>query len=182
MWRWSCLLLALTLATTHSPSAQAEKLTIIVGGLERQINMPATLAQRLGFYKEEGLDVDLVGTTAGVDAENELLAGAVQAVVGFYDHTIDLQSKGKNLVGHRPVPASSGRGRDGQSWCRQPQIFGGSQGQDVRRDRVGLVDRLPNACAAHARRAEGGRVQPALRGRRQHFHRRPQTGRDRCRG
>ncbi|MFM0558216.1 ABC transporter substrate-binding protein, partial [Paraburkholderia sediminicola] len=31
------------------------------------------------------------------DAENELLAGAVQAVVGFYDHTIDLQTKGKDV-------------------------------------------------------------------------------------
>jgi len=33
-----------------------------------------------------------------VDAENELLAGAVQAVVGFYDHTIDLQSRGKEIT------------------------------------------------------------------------------------
>jgi NitT/TauT family transport system substrate-binding protein len=32
-----------------------------------------------------------------VEAENELLAGAVQGVVGFYDHTIDLQSKGKYI-------------------------------------------------------------------------------------
>jgi len=32
-----------------------------------------------------------------VDAENQLIAGAVQGVVGFYDHTIDLQAKGKEV-------------------------------------------------------------------------------------
>jgi NitT/TauT family transport system substrate-binding protein len=60
--------------------------------------MPATLAQKLGYYAEQGLQVDLISTPAGVQAENELLAGSVQAVVGFYDHTIDLQAKGKSLT------------------------------------------------------------------------------------
>lgn len=95
MSKWSWLPLALTLA---AGPACAQSLTIIVGGLERQINMPATLAQKLGYYKEQGLDVHLINTPAGVQAENELLAGEVQAVVGFYDHTIDLQSKGKSLI------------------------------------------------------------------------------------
>ena len=73
----------------------AEKITIIVGGYEKQIYLPAKLAEQLGYFKDEGLDVDLVNEAAGVDAENEMLAGAVQGVVGFYDHCIDLQSKGK---------------------------------------------------------------------------------------
>ena len=76
-------------------ASAAEKVTIVVGGLEKQIYLPAMLCQRLGYFKEEGLDVDLVSSRAGVDAENELVAGAADAVVGFYDHTIDLQSKGK---------------------------------------------------------------------------------------
>ncbi len=32
---------------------------------------------------------------AGVEAADEMLAGAVQGVIGFYDHTIELQSLGK---------------------------------------------------------------------------------------
>lgn len=76
-------------------SASAEKLTIIVGGMEKQIYLPAVLARELGYFKDEGLDIELINTRAGVEAENELLAGAVQGVVGFYDHTIDLQAKGK---------------------------------------------------------------------------------------
>jgi NitT/TauT family transport system substrate-binding protein len=63
--------------------------------MEKQIYLPAVLTEKLGYFKDEGLDVELINSRAGVDAENELLAGAAQAVVGFYDHTIDLQSKGK---------------------------------------------------------------------------------------
>jgi len=40
----------------------------------------------------------LLNEEAGVDAENEMLAGAVQGVVGFYDHCVDLQTKGKAVM------------------------------------------------------------------------------------
>lgn len=73
----------------------ADKITVIIGGMEKQIYLPAVLCERLGYYKAEGLDVELINARAGVDAENELIAGGAQGVVGFYDHTIDLQSKGK---------------------------------------------------------------------------------------
>jgi NitT/TauT family transport system substrate-binding protein len=73
----------------------ADKVTIMVGGYEKQIYLPAKLAESLGYFKDEGLDVELLNEPAGVDAENQLLAGAVQGVVGFYDHCVDLQAKGK---------------------------------------------------------------------------------------
>ncbi|MFP3606712.1 ABC transporter substrate-binding protein [Paraburkholderia sp. SIMBA_053] len=74
-----------------------EKITIIVGGINKLIYLPPKLAESLGYFKDEGLDVELQSQQAGVDAENELLAGAAQAVVGFYDHSIDLQAKGKDV-------------------------------------------------------------------------------------
>jgi len=89
---------ALALSVSAFGSAHAaDKLTIIIGGMAKQIYLPAVLAERLGYYKEQGLDVELLDTRAGVEAENELLAGAVQGVVGFYDHSIDLQAKGKYI-------------------------------------------------------------------------------------
>lgn len=82
---------ALGTASAHA----ADKVTLMVGGYEKQIYLPAKLAEGLGYFKDEGLDVELQNEPAGVDAENQLLAGAVQGVVGFYDHCIDLQAKGK---------------------------------------------------------------------------------------
>jgi NitT/TauT family transport system substrate-binding protein len=78
-------------------AADPQKLTIMVGGITKLIYLPARLTEQLGYFKDEGLDVELLSQPAGVDAENELLAGAVQAVVGFYDHSIDLQAKGKEV-------------------------------------------------------------------------------------
>lgn len=86
--------LAFAIATTTCAHA-ADKVRIMVGGVEKQIYLPAKLAEQLGYFKDEGLDVELLTEPSGVNAEDELLAGAVQGVVGFYDHTIDLQSKGK---------------------------------------------------------------------------------------
>jgi len=89
----STFLAGAIVATTEAEAA--DKITIIVGGYEKQIYLPAKLAEALGYFKDEGLDVELLNESAGVDAENQLLAGAVQGVVGFYDHCVDLQAKGK---------------------------------------------------------------------------------------
>ncbi len=64
-----------------APSARAdEKVSIMVGGYEKQIYLPAKLTEALGYFKDEGLDVELLNEPAGVDAENEMLAGAVQGL------------------------------------------------------------------------------------------------------
>ena len=84
-------------ASHGAMAADSGKITIMVGGITKLIYLPAKLTEQLGYFKDEGLDVELLSQPAGVDAENELLAGAVQAVVGFYDHTIDLQTKGKDV-------------------------------------------------------------------------------------
>ncbi|MBU6492518.1 MAG: ABC transporter substrate-binding protein [Burkholderiales bacterium] len=88
-------LLSMGIGTTHA--ADVPRISIMVGGINKLIYLPAALTQQLGYFKDEGLDVELLSQPAGVDAENELLAGAVQGVVGFYDHSIDLQSKGKEV-------------------------------------------------------------------------------------
>lgn len=78
-------------------AADADTVTIMVGGINKIIYLPAKLTEALGYFKDEGLNVELQSQPAGVDAENQLIAGAVQGVVGFYDHTIDLQAKGKEV-------------------------------------------------------------------------------------
>jgi NitT/TauT family transport system substrate-binding protein len=89
--------LLFSLASQHATAADSGKITVMVGGITKLIYLPARLTEQLGYFKDEGLDVELLSQPAGVDAENELLAGAVQGVVGFYDHTIDLQTKGKDV-------------------------------------------------------------------------------------
>jgi NitT/TauT family transport system substrate-binding protein len=80
---------------TSTAAMAVDKITIMVGGFEKLIYLPFKLTESLGYYKAEGLDVELLNEPSGVDAEDEMLAGAVQGVGGFYDHCVDLQSKGK---------------------------------------------------------------------------------------
>jgi NitT/TauT family transport system substrate-binding protein len=76
-------------------SGDGSTVKIMVGGMDKQIYLPATLAERLGYFKQQGLDVQLSDEPAGVEAANQLLAGKVNGVIGFYDHTLDLQGKGR---------------------------------------------------------------------------------------
>lgn len=89
-------ILLLGIGTIGPVGAQAPpKISIMVGGLEKIIYLPAMLTERLGYFREAGANVTLLNEGAGVEAEDEMIAGRVDAVGGFYDHTIDLQSKGK---------------------------------------------------------------------------------------
>ncbi len=69
--------------------------SIMVGGIDKVIYLPAKLTDQLGYFSAEGLHVKLLTEPAGAQAENVLISGDVQGVVGFYDHTIDLQTKHK---------------------------------------------------------------------------------------
>lgn len=89
------LLLSPALGNTHRAKA-ADKISIMVGGLNKIIYLPAKLTEVLGYFQDEGLSVDLLDEPSGVSAEDAMLAGQVQAVVGFYDHNIDLQGLGKS--------------------------------------------------------------------------------------
>ncbi len=82
----------------HIPTANGRpQITIMVGGLEKVIYLPAMLTQQLGYFESNDIDVKLLGEQSGATAETALLTGDVQAVVGFYDHTIDLQAKDQCL-------------------------------------------------------------------------------------
>jgi NitT/TauT family transport system substrate-binding protein len=87
----AAMLLLLSCLHAHA----GEKITIMVSGIDKQIYLPAKLAERLGYLKETGLDIELLSEPAGSNAEKEMLLGAAHGVVGFYDHTISLQARGK---------------------------------------------------------------------------------------
>jgi NitT/TauT family transport system substrate-binding protein len=80
-----------------SSSGNPKSVSIMVGGLDKVIYLPAELTARLGYFKAEGLNVKLESQPSGASAETALVSGQVDGVVGFYDHTIDLQTKGKCL-------------------------------------------------------------------------------------
>ncbi len=74
--------------------------TLMVGGIDKQIYLPYQLAESLGMYKKYGVKVELSTEQAGgVGAEDAMLSGQVNMVGAWYNHTIELQEKGKKVIG-----------------------------------------------------------------------------------
>src|SRR5207237_4775410 len=87
-----------TAAATAAPAAAATKVSIMVGGMDKQIYLPNKLTEALGYFKDENLDVTLIDEPSGVSSETAVVAGQVELGSGSYDHTIDLQLAGKNIT------------------------------------------------------------------------------------
>jgi NitT/TauT family transport system substrate-binding protein len=93
----SMLVLTLLAASSH-PAPASERITLMVGGIDKIIYMPVKLAEQLGYFSDEGLDVELRSEWSGIHGVDVLLVGTVQGVVGFYDHTIYMQAQGKAVM------------------------------------------------------------------------------------
>src|SRR5262245_32463963 len=78
--------------------AQLLAVRIAIGGQNQLIYLPTTLANELGFYKDEGLNVDLQDLAGGSKALQALVGGSADVVSGFYDHTIQMAAEGRELV------------------------------------------------------------------------------------
>jgi NitT/TauT family transport system substrate-binding protein len=83
---------------TSAPAAAPAKLSIMVGGMDKQIYLPNKLTEALGYFKDENLDVTLIDEPSGVSSETAVAAGQVELGSGSYDHTIDLQKQGKMIT------------------------------------------------------------------------------------
>ncbi|WP_414170578.1 ABC transporter substrate-binding protein [Streptoverticillium reticulum] len=92
---------ALALAACQSSSADQTdgrtKVVLGIGGRSLLPYLPTTLAERLGHYKDEGLDVHLQDFKGGSKALQALQGGSIDAVSGYYDHTVQMQAKGKDV-------------------------------------------------------------------------------------
>src|SRR5438132_14399135 len=81
---WSSALQTPASAIQPTPAAMP-KVSIMVGGLNKQIYLTATLAKQLGLYEAEGVNVTLYDEPSGQSAEDAMLTGEVQFAFGSFD-------------------------------------------------------------------------------------------------
>jgi NitT/TauT family transport system substrate-binding protein len=80
-------------------AASVPTVSIMVGGIDKQIYLPYELAQQLGYYAKYGVNVQLsTESDGGVGAEDAMASGQVNMAGAWYNHTIDFQVKGKSVV------------------------------------------------------------------------------------
>jgi NitT/TauT family transport system substrate-binding protein len=80
-------------------AADLEKpnLTLGVGGKHLLYYLPLTIADRQGYFKDEGLNVTIVDFKGGSQSLQALVGRSVDVVTGAYEHTIRMQAKGQDI-------------------------------------------------------------------------------------
>ena len=69
------------------------KVAIAVGGKASFYYLPLTISEQLGYFKAEGLEVEISDFAGGARALQAVVGGSADVVSGAYEHTINLQSK-----------------------------------------------------------------------------------------
>jgi NitT/TauT family transport system substrate-binding protein len=87
-------LAALLFATAGWAQApEKKKIAIAVGGKSLFYYLPLTVAERKGYFKDEGLEVEIPDFAGGARALQALVGGSADMVSGAYEHTINMAAK-----------------------------------------------------------------------------------------
>ena len=71
---------------------------LAVGGQTALFYLPLTVTDRLGYFKDEGLDVTISDLAGGARALQALMGGSADVVTGSFDHTIQMHAKSQPLT------------------------------------------------------------------------------------
>jgi NitT/TauT family transport system substrate-binding protein len=76
---------------------EKNKVSIAVGGKAAFYHLPLTISEQLGYFKAEGLDVEITDFAGGDKALQALVAGSADVVSGAYEHTINMQARNQAI-------------------------------------------------------------------------------------
>jgi NitT/TauT family transport system substrate-binding protein len=89
-----------TSTTVLSADNKPEKtdVKIAVGGKSFMIYLPLSITERLGYFKDAGLDVEITDFGSGTRSLQALIAGNVDVTAGSFDHAIQMQAKNQPIL------------------------------------------------------------------------------------
>ena len=96
--------LGLVLALSFPALAQAPETKDIklgVGGAPSLYYLPLALTEQLGFFKEQGLNVEVSDFKGGSQSLQALIGGSADVVTGADAPTSRMQQKGQDIVASR---------------------------------------------------------------------------------
>ena len=90
-------------ATVAAPALRAQiklekpRMVLAVDGKAAFSSLPLTIAEQLGYFKAEGLDVEFIDSPSSMRAHQALTSGAADVVAGSFESTLYWQSRGQFL-------------------------------------------------------------------------------------
>ena len=94
---FAALAFTATAALAQVAGIEKPKLVIGVGGKSLLYYLPLTIAEKKGYFKEQGLDAEIIDFAGGAKSLQALIGGSVDIVAGAYEHTIHMQAKGQDI-------------------------------------------------------------------------------------
>ncbi|MGH8678958.1 MAG: ABC transporter substrate-binding protein, partial [Burkholderiales bacterium] len=79
-------------AAAANAAPEKREVALAVGGKATLYYLPLTVAERQGYFKDEGLDVEINDFPGGAKALQALIGGSVDVVSGAFEHTIVMQT------------------------------------------------------------------------------------------
>ena len=84
-------------AIVRAQSLEKPKIAVAVGGKNLLYYLPLSIAESLGYFKAEGLDVTISDFAGGSRALQAVVGGSADVVSGAFEHTLNMQVKGQRL-------------------------------------------------------------------------------------
>jgi NitT/TauT family transport system substrate-binding protein len=84
-------------APATATGVESTSLKVGVVGQSQITFLPLTLAARLGYFRAEGLSVEIDDLTGSSDVLGPVLADSVDMVAGYYEHTLRAQTQGRSI-------------------------------------------------------------------------------------
>ena len=132
--------------------------------------LPLALTEKLGYFKEQGLNVEVNDFKGGSQSLTALVGGSADVVTGAYEHTLRMQAKGQEILAVIELGRYPGIALGGEEGPRrQDQDDRRPQGRQDRRHRARLLHQ-------HDRLVPDGQGGPQARRRLLHRRRRAALG------
>lgn len=93
--------MALAAASVAVPAAYAQskpeksRVVLALDGKAAFYYLPLTIAEQLGYFKAEGIDVEFMDLPTSARAQQALASGAADVCAGAFENTLQLQSRGQ---------------------------------------------------------------------------------------
>ncbi|HYD07356.1 MAG TPA: ABC transporter substrate-binding protein, partial [Reyranella sp.] len=93
------MLAAPAVVRAQGSKPEKPKVVLAVGGKSALYYLSLTIAEKKGFFKDAGLDVEINDFQGGSKSLEALMGGSADVVAGAYEHTIRMQQRGQAIKG-----------------------------------------------------------------------------------
>ena len=86
----ACATVSTVPGSAQTAAPEKTDVRIAVGGKTFMIYLPLSVTERLGYFTDAGLNVEIQEVNSGTRSAQALVGGSVDATSGSFDHTIQL--------------------------------------------------------------------------------------------